>query len=481
MTRPLAIARLDAGPDIGLGHLVRSRAVLDHLALLGWDRAIAANADAAAIDGGADLAVVGDDDVAGLRRHWPAGCALLIVDHYRRDRAFEAALRGWADRILVIDDLADRPHDADLLLDQTPGRPAGHYGGLVPAHCRLLLGGDYALLRPQFQSRRVASLARERTGAVERILVSFGGSDPGNITGRAVAALDAAGYAGAIDVVLGAAALHADGVAAALAPLGDRARLHHRVADMAGLMATADLAIGAAGVSSWERCALGLPAVAMAVADNQHACAAALAAAGAARVTDEAGLPDALRRVLGDGELRRQMADRAGRLCDGRGLQRLALALLPVSWRDGSAVTLRLAGPGDGDLMLAWQSAPGVRRYARTRDVPTPAEHAAWLVRVLGDPGRWLMVIDLDGRPAGVLRLDTVNERCFEVSILVDPACQGRAVAGRALTLAAMLCPGAKLLAEVDPENSASQMLFARAGYARQDERHWEWHAAHEG
>ncbi len=475
MTRPLAIARLDAGRDIGLGHLVRCRAVLDQLGRLGWQRAIAVNAEAAAIDGGADLVVAEGDDVAALRRRWPDGCALLIVDHYRRDRAFEGALRGWATRILAIDDLADRPHDADLLLDQTPGRRPEDYAALVPADCRLLLGGEHALLRPQFQARRPAGLARRRDGAVERILVSFGGTDPGNITGRAVAAIAAANYTGALDVVLGAAAPHADGVAAALAPFGDRARLHRAVADMGGLMAMADLAVGAAGVSSWERCALALPAVAIAVVDNQRSCAAALAAAGAAVVTDEAGLCGALRHVLGDGALRRQMAVRAGALCDGRGLQRLALALLPPMLRDGSAVTLRLAGEGDADMMLAWQGAPGVRRYARTAAVPTKAEHMAWLARVLGDPGRWLMMIELNGRPAGILRLDTVAERGFEVSILVDPACQGQGVAGRALALGAMLCPGAALLAEVDPANEASRTLFARAGYVRQDERHWEW------
>ncbi len=475
MTRPLAIARLDAGRHIGLGHLVRCRAVLDQLGRLGWHRAIAVNAEAAAIDGGADLVVVEGDDVAALRRRWPDGCALLIVDHYRRDRAFEGALRGWAARILVIDDLADRPHDADLLLDQTPGRRPADYAALVPVDCRLLLGGEHALLRPQFQSRRPAGLARSRDGAVERILVSFGGTDPGNITGRAVAAIAAADYAGVLDVVLGAAAPHADGVAAALAPFGDRARLHRNVADMAGLMATADLAVGAAGVSSWERCALALPAVAIPVVDNQRACAAALAAAGAAVVTDAAGLRDALARVLGDGALRRQMAARAGDLCDGRGLQRLALALLPPIRRDDSAVTLRLAAAVDADIMLAWQSTPGVRRYARTPAIPTRAEHMGWLGRVLGDPGRWLMVIELDRRPAGILRLDAVAEREFEVSILVDPACQGQGVAGRALALAAMLCPGATLLAEVDPANEASRGLFARAGYISRDERHWEW------
>lgn len=478
--RPLAVARFDAGRGVGLGHLVRCRAVLAQLARLGWETAVATTREA--VDLVPELApqalVVDHDDAGAMRARWPGGCDLLIVDHYGRNADFEQPLRGWARAILVIDDLADRAHAADLLLDQTPGRAAADYAGLVPPHCRGLFGGDYALLRPQFQAARTRALPRRDGRPVGRLLIALGGADADDWTSRALAATVAAGYAGEIDAVLGAAAPHGDRVAAAVAAIGPRARLHRDVADMAGLMAGCDLAIGAAGISSWERCALGLPSVAVVVADNQRACAAALAAAGAAIVADGETLAQALAATLDDAAARRAMAAAGPALCDGRGLQRLALAMLAPVAGSGSTVTLRLARPDDSARMLAWQALPGVRRYARTPAVPGRSEHEAWMARVLADPARWLMLIELDGRPVGILRLDEVAWRQFEVSILVDPACHGRGVASRALALAARLCRGAILLAEVDPANAPSRALFARAGYVMVDERHWRWTAA---
>lgn len=478
---PLAIARVDAGAAIGLGHLVRCRALLDQLGLLGWRRALAVNREGASFSSDPEveaLAIDGDDDAARMRARWPAGCDLAIVDHYRRDAVFEGALRGWARRILVIDDLADRPHDADILLDQTPGRHAADYAGLLDAGVRTLFGGDHALLRPQFQAARRDALVRRDGRPVERVVIAFGGSDPDDWTSRAIKAVAAADYAGRLEVVLGAAAPHADRVAAALASFGDRAVLHRNVADMAALLTRADLAIGAAGGSSWERCALGLPAVAVIIADNQRACAAALAEAGAALVADADSLDGDIARMLGNAEARIAMAAAGAALCDGRGLQRVALALLPRLEVRGGVAGLRLATELDSPLMLAWQSLPEIRRYARNRQIPTPEAHAAWLAGVLADPSRWLMLIELDGRAGGVLRLDRLADDHFEVSILVDPGMQGQGLALAALKLGQRLCPGVDIVAEVDPANQASQALFRKAGFEPVDARHLSWRAA---
>lgn len=476
---PLVVARFDAGAGLGLGHLVRCHALLDLLGGLGWTRAVAVNAEGTAFlpDRGMATLVVGDDDAARMRARWPDGCDLVIVDHYRRDAGFERALRGWARRILVIDDLADRPHDADLLLDQTPGRSAADYGSLIGPATHGLFGGEHALLRPQFQAARRVALARRDGRAVERIAIAFGGSDPDDWTSRAIGALAACGFSGALDVVLGAAAPHGDRVKAAIVPFGDRALMHRDVADMAGLLARADLAIGAAGVSSWERCALGLPALAIVIADNQRACAAALARSGAAAISDAASLADDLARLLDQPATRVAMAAAGASLCDGRGLQRVALALLPSLPVRGGIASLRLAEPDDSARMLSWQSLPEVRRFARNPAVPTPQGHAAWLDGVLSDPRRWLMLIELDGRPCGVLRLDQAEDGRFEVSILVDPALQGRGAALAALNLAQGLCAGADILAEVDPGNVASRALFLKAGFQAIDARHWRWRA----
>ncbi|MDO8208674.1 MAG: UDP-2,4-diacetamido-2,4,6-trideoxy-beta-L-altropyranose hydrolase, partial [Gallionella sp.] len=191
----------------------------------------------------------------------------LVVDHYALDARWESALRGTARQIMVIDDIADRQHDCDVLLDQNfYADMQTRYAGKVPSHCQLLLGPRYALLRDEF--RRFRDQVKPRTGAVKRILVFFGGVDADNYTGRAIEALseiDVSGFH--IDVVIGAQhprLAEIEGMCAANGFV-----CHVQTNRMAELMAAADLAIGAGGSATWERCCLGLPALAFCTADNQ--------------------------------------------------------------------------------------------------------------------------------------------------------------------------------------------------------------------
>lgn len=229
---------------------------------------------------------------------------LLVVDHYGLEAGFENDCRSWADRILVIDDLADRPHDCDCLLDQTFGRDEADYRGQVPSSADLLLGTGFALLRPEFARRREGALRRREGRPLRRIFVSFGGTDPFRLAERAAEAI---GSDYRIDGVGGGA----DATA------------------MADLMESADLALGAAGTTSWERCCLGLPALIALTADNQRLVAGRLAEAGAVRLLGwhEQVTVEAIRRAIDDivaepGSLI-EMASRASRLCDGLGTERV--------------------------------------------------------------------------------------------------------------------------------------------------------------
>lgn len=192
----------------------------------------------------------------------------LIVDHYSLDAAWERKLRTRSRRIMVIDDLANRSHDCDLLLDQNYYRQSERrYDGLVPAHCRTLLGPTYALLRREFRSAMRTATAR--SGEVHRVLVFLGGSDPDNITARVLEAFDLTGARDiALDVVVGASNVHGSEIEASCRKLGN-ASFHVQVDNIATLMARADLAIGAGGATTWERCALGLPTLTVVAADNQ--------------------------------------------------------------------------------------------------------------------------------------------------------------------------------------------------------------------
>ena len=258
---------------------------------------------------------------------------LVVVDHYRLDARWERKARAWARRCLVIDDLANRPHDSDLLLDQTVGRAANDYRTLLPPASELRLGCGYALLRPEFAAARAQALPQRalRRASVARVLVSLGGTDPRAITAEALAV--ALGLPGqpAVDVVVGSGAPSLPALRQ-LASETPRVALHVDSQEMARLMSVADLAVGAAGTTSWERCCVGLPTVALILAANQRAVGEQLDALGAATcVHDLAALEAGLRALADDAEKRATMSERAAALVDGQGATRIAdaLALLP--------------------------------------------------------------------------------------------------------------------------------------------------------
>lgn len=492
MTKPLAVFRADATARIGLGHLVRCAALADALTNVGWQCAFAVSQDSAAT---ASQILAPhwpifrlpdrEAEAATLRVRLPEGCALLVVDHYGRDAGFERACRGWAEQILVIDDLADRPHDADILIDQTPGRTADAYAALASSSCRVSTGIDFALLRPQFRALRPAAIARRlRDETPRRLLVSLGGADATDLTSRVIAA--ARSLPLEIDIVMGAAAPHLAAVEGRAREAGEHVRIHTKVAAIAELMVAADLAVGAAGMSAWERCCLGLPSLVLVAADNQLPGARFLAEAAAALVIDERGEPSiaaigaVLRRLVDDGALRRLLSQRAAALCDGRGVLRALLTLAEAQpARDGAPVTWRLAEPGDAMLLHRWQTAPETRRFARRPAIPTLDEHLAWFEASLDRPDRLLTVICHNGAPAGVLRFDRLDDSpSFEISINVAPERHGSGIAAAALALGRGLMHGARLVAEVDPANTASRRLFAGGGFRRTGPRHFEWTAS---
>ncbi len=340
---PHAVFRCDASRDVGGGHAVRCLSLAEALSSAGWKCSFAVNPGAcdtvpALRRDSAEIAVVGGGPHAeadGLMAQWPAGVELLIVDHYGRDADFEERCASWAKTIVVIDDLANRRHECSLLLDQSLGRREADYAGLVPPACRLLLGPQYALLRPQFLAARPKSLAKRRTSRrVQRILVSVGAVDSDNFTEKALDGIAQSGLDATVDIVLGSSEKK-NALTDRIARLPIGASIHVGVSDMAELMFLADLSIGAAGSTSWERCALGLPSLIVITADNQRKIAAELTACGAARLLGEASsvtspvIAETLRN-LQQAELA-DMSRRAAEVCDAAGATRVATVLTELS------------------------------------------------------------------------------------------------------------------------------------------------------
>lgn len=284
-----------------------------------------------------DHAELGDDEwasVDALRNAAPQACDLVVIDHHGLGGDYETRCRGWAGRILAIEDLGDRRHDCDILVDTTPGRSPDDYLARVPTACRLLLGPTYALLRRQFMDARAGALVRRRSGSpVERILVGFGAVDGKNMTGIALRALEEARIKVPVDVVLGAGAAGLEEVRRLMTSLSYAVEVHLDAADVASLAMRSDLAIGAVGSASWERCCLGLPSIIVTTADNQRATATALTEAGAAASAGDwltvspATIAERVRALVDDAAARRRMAEAAAALCDGGGVSRVAAIL----------------------------------------------------------------------------------------------------------------------------------------------------------
>jgi len=349
--------RTDASPTIGTGHLMRCLTLADGLRAEGAEVMFLCAPSAAPwmklVEGRGHglrlLGVRGEGPGDGDLRHasrLPWGQAAdaeataavlggsvdwLIVDHYGLDARWESRMRAAARKIMAIDDLADRPHDCDLLLDQNlTENMERRYESRLPPGCRQLLGPRYALLRPEFAEAR-ANL-RLRNGELKRIMIFMGGSDTANETGKALTAIRELKRGDVVvDVVVGAANPHRN----ALRELCSRtpgAVFHCQTERMAELMAEADLALGSAGTAALERACVGLPAVVCILVDNQRNLARAVAKQGCVINLGESGkLTPADYRAAVDkltpGKLR-QMSSRALELVDGKGAERVALALL---------------------------------------------------------------------------------------------------------------------------------------------------------
>lgn len=286
--------RVDSSEQIGSGHLMRCLTLAERLRKDGADvhfisrdlagslnhlvreqgfsvHILPRHADHPALTGYAawltvPQAVDAEETAAILRQLFSVG--QLVVDSYALDVAWEHSLRPLVREIFVIDDLANRPHDCDVLLDQNYYREMRHrYDGLVPPHCKLLLGPRHALLREEFYEAR--EHLRERDGVLRRILVFYGGSDVTRETEKAIRALVQLQLPSvAVDVVVGGSNSRRAYIKE-LCAAHDFLHYHCQVSNMAELMAHADLCLGAGGTTTWERCFLGLPAIVTAVAENQ--------------------------------------------------------------------------------------------------------------------------------------------------------------------------------------------------------------------
>lgn len=426
-----------------------------------------------------------DDAVDFLQALHLAGiddASWLVVDHYGLDAVWETkVLDGFSGdqkpKLLVIDDLADRSHQADCLLDQNFFGLAteSRYAGLVPKHCRQLLGPHYALLGPEYV--QLHQLVPPRTELL-RVLVFFGGVDPDNLTGRALEALmDPALAHLRVDVVLGLQSPHRQAVAE-LVNRRSFTTLHDPLPSLAGLIARADLAIGAGGATTWERSCFGLPSMVVSIADNQLPFAQALHQEGLIEflghvdeVTTEglvAALKTAKESLLSLGH--------SDRLTDGWGTSRLATVLLgPLR-----PLSLRRTVAFDEGLLLRWANDPTVRSQSFSSQLISAEDHHRWFSMGLQSCDRlhWILC-DASGSPLGQIRFDRDEEDDLTkphealISLSMDRCARGWGLAKILVSMGLddLQCQWGEdleVVAFVLEGNQASQATFARLGFTRE-------------
>jgi UDP-2,4-diacetamido-2,4,6-trideoxy-beta-L-altropyranose hydrolase len=484
------LVRVDSGPAIGSGHLVRCLTLAGELRRRGATVEFASRAgpgnlsariaaagfaghelreDAALAPLPADPHALLDDAqqladaratlalARNLRPDW------VVVDQYALDARWERALHATGAKLLALDDLANRAHECDVLLDQNwyGAQQGGRYSERIPQQCRTLLGPTYALLAPEYaQLRRAPGVTPPRAA---RVFVYFGTADATNETGKVVAALASSECADLdADIVIGENHARREELLAACAR-NPRITVHAPQRTLAAIMARAGLAVGAGGTTSWERLCLGLPSVVTVLSFNQAEVVAALAASGAihsvgdARDTD----PGVYARAIAS---QRGAAVPAQPFVDGLGARRVAELLIPTA---PAMLRLRAATLMDAGVLLEWRNEPAAVAMSLNPRPVAWAEHLAWLGARLDSDDHQFFIAEADGLPVGHLRLDYRGREAI-VSYSLDPVVRGRNWSGwlvREALRQARRVPPEGFTALVRNENAISRRVFTRLGW----------------
>ncbi|MEQ8482554.1 MAG: UDP-2,4-diacetamido-2,4,6-trideoxy-beta-L-altropyranose hydrolase [Hoeflea sp.] len=358
------VFRVDGGPLIGSGHVVRCLTLAQKLRQSGYKCQFVTRPDSGSLidrirASGFEVTVLAERvqlPEAGRHDTWlgdwkadaeafgraiaalPKDKLFVIADHYGIDHRWESCVREMSSGLFVIDDLADRRHVCDVLIDQNLGRAAGDYAALIPDGCELLCGPSFALLRDGFSTVRDRSIETKRAKTMPvRYLVSMGGADRDNFSAVALAAIEQVAAKGAnvehVDILLGGIAGQVEELRARINASPLQATLHIDSDQVPQLMAAADLAIGAAGTTLLERLVVGLPAIVLANASNQVRLLGLVEEyglglyAGWVNEVSSQDLARTITSVASDPGKWQDMVVNSSRLCDGEGCEKVAQAV----------------------------------------------------------------------------------------------------------------------------------------------------------
>lgn len=393
----------------------------------------------------------------------------VVLDSYKFDQRYhQAIVAGSAARVLVLDDQALLRHYASAaVLNQNLGATDSLYAGKLSAATTLLAGSSFAMLRREFLEtpRPVRSDLPPR-----RLLVTLGGSDPGNHSSSILRVLQSVlGSEHHVTLVVSSSHAHLSSLRSMLKQAPFQGTLACDVKDMASLMAESDLAISAAGSTCWELACMQLPCLLLSVADNQIPLARAMADQGAAidlgpaDALDESRLAATLRSLIHEGPRCLAMSQAAASVVDGKGVYRVLEAMA------GPSLTLRPVTMNDARLLWDWRNEPATRAASFSSQIIPLESHIHWLQRRLDSASSQLYIAcDLTDEPIGQIRFDLDQSEAL-ISFSIAPQARGRKLASRLLR-----CSGRRILRQtnvsrlvgyVRVDNMASHRAFLRAGY----------------
>jgi len=391
-----------------------------------------------------------------------------VVDGYDFGASYQRVIKDHGLRLISIDDNGDLSHYyADIVLNQNLHARENLYADRDPC-TQLLLGTRFVLLRREFLKWR--GWRREIPRVAQKLLVTFGGADPDNVTLKVIRALQLVEATNLeVVVAVGAGNPHYEELQSAIQKLRFPARLERNATDMPGLMAWADVAVSSAGTTSWELAFMGLPSLILALSANQYPVAEALEMKGVAVNLARNGNPSSSEiatdttALLGAEKERREMARRGQSLVDGRGTNRILMHV------KGKEIKLRAVSEEDCKLLWEWANSPEVRAASFSSEIIPWEQHAEWFRSKLSDP-HCIMYVATNGQgaPIGQIRYD-IRDKEAVVSVSIDRKLRGMGYGSTLIYLSSQklrhVSDVATIHAYVKPHNEKSIRAFEKAGF----------------
>ncbi len=395
----------------------------------------------------------------------------LVLDGYHFTPEYQKAIRDAGYRLLVIDDINHLSYyHADILLNQNIHAPDLKYN--CDEDTALLLGTRYVLLRREFLEYR--NFKRQIPDRAKNILVTFGGADPDNVTLKVIEALKLLDESDiAVKIVIGPANLHQHTLRTSIASAHFDAELLLNPPNMPELMSWSDLAISAAGSTCWELAFMGVPIIALILADNQEAIAEGITKEGLAvnlgwcKTFNMKIISQEINTLIQSKDRRLNMIHKGQTLINASSRNHLYERILAMS------ISIKPAKESDCELIWHWANDPDVRNSAFCSDMIPFEDHKKWFHSKINDPQSYQFVCyNGSNQPIGQIRFDELSEREYDVDVSIDKRFRKRGYGAEMIKQAIRKLLNVAVVdvihSHVKFSNKASKYVFLKAGFIRE-------------